>query len=239
MRYLFFVFLLCVSGILFAQETSDSKNHLLKFEVEFADTLLSKLDNRQFDAGSKKTKTARNLLYLQNRLDTLAREKVLSEFEAKGMPISSNEVLREYIKFGMDKTPMAPTLKGAIKNLGKKGYTGGSYLSVVIKIGLPTLSTNPKGIKPQMEITLRRFDATGKVQSRVLEKYKAPEALLAYIKKDNPFLKTIIPKRKTGLLAKKDEVVFDKTQREFIELLISELQPVLDNGIEQALGKLK
>lgn len=236
MKYLFFALLFSFSGILSAQKTI---NHILKFEVEVADTILSKLDNRSYESGSKKMKVANNKLYVKNRLDTLAREKVMAECEAMGMPISSNEVLREYIKFGMDKTPLAPTLKGAIKNLGKKGYKGDNYLAIVVKIGLPTMSMNSKGIKPQVEVSIRKFDATGKVQSRVLEKYKAPEVLLASITKDNPYLKTIVPERKTGLLAKKDEVVFDKTKREYIALLIGELQPILEKGIGKAMGKLK
>ena len=64
-------------------------------------------------------------LYLKHQLDTLARNAFDKELEGKNYPITSNEVLKDYIKFGMDQSsPLALNLKSAIKNLAKKGYEG-------------------------------------------------------------------------------------------------------------------
>ena len=95
-----------------------------------------------------------------------------------------------------------------------------------------------KGIKPQIEINLRQFDASGKVVKRIIEKHKASEAMLAYVTKDNPHLSGMVLPSKKGLTAKKGEVLFDKSRREFIDILIEELSPLLEAGVSQAVEKL-
>jgi len=238
MKYLLSLAILLFSQIGIAQESASSINHILKFEFEIADTLLNKLDNRVYEKQGKKMQVANNRLYLKHQLDTLARNTFYRELEGKDYPISSNEGLKDYIKFGMDQSPLALNLKSAIKNLAKKGYEGDAYFAISVKIAPAGIQLMSKGIKPQIEINLRQFDASGKVVKRIIEKHKASEAMLAYVTKDNPHLSGMALASKKGLTAKKGEVLFDKSRREFIDILIEELSPLLEAGVSQAVEKL-
>ncbi|MDW3650413.1 MAG: hypothetical protein R8P61_25280 [Bacteroidia bacterium] len=239
MKYFLSLAILFFTQIGIAQESGTSVNHILKFEFEIADTLLNKLDSRVYDKQGKKMQVANNRLYLKHQLDTLARNAFDQELEQKNYPISSNEVLRDFIKFGMDNSPLALNLKSAIKNLGKKGYKGDTYFAVSLKIAPGGIQLMAKGIKPQVEINLRQFDASGKVVKRIIEKQKASEAMLAYVTRDNPHLSGMVLESKKGLTAKKGEVLFDKSRREFIDILIEELRPLLEAGVSKAVSKLE
>ena len=229
-----------LSSSIHAQVKDASKNHILLFKAELADTLINVLDPRSSDKTSYTSKVKQNRLYVKNQIDTLAWMSLNTELKKSGFPISSNEELKQYIKFGMDGTPMALSLKSGIKNLGKKGYHGGQYFAAEIKIAPSTLSLMGKGIRPTVEVNLRRFDHTGKVINRIIKKHKSPEPILAYVHKDNPFLKSSGGlEMKKGLTAKAGEVVFDKSRRPFMELFLHELTPVIEAAIKNAVAEVK
>lgn len=238
MRTITLLTICCLIHLGFTQNAPATINHLLKFEFELADTLVNKLDDRSYEAQGKKVKVANNRLYLSHELDTLSRTIFSELFAEKGYPLTSNEVLKSHIKFGMDNTPLALSLKTAIKNLNKKGYAGDSYFAIQVKMGPGMVQILGKGIRPVVEVQLRQLGPDGKVVQRILEKYKAPEPILAYLTRDNPHLSGMSLESKKGLGAKQGEIVFDKTRREFMDILIEEFEPILDQGIRKAMGKL-
>jgi hypothetical protein len=236
MKYAYLLLFVIGSYSLFAQEKAAA--HYLKFEVSVADTVLNRLDPGEPEsrAAKEKLKSNKNHLYLSVR--EMIHDSLPLGLNAKHLEIRDNDTLSHYIKLGMEGFPLLSlSPKGPIKKLKKKGYQADLYLALDAKVDLAGFSISSKGIQPVVEIRLNAWDGDGNSLQKITHKEKLKKAILDKIDRDNEFIKYKNTEKAAGFSGKR--VKFDKTQRAFIDLLLSELEPQIALAVQHTLAKWK
>ena len=221
-----------------AQENGKMNSHFLQFDASIADTILNKLDPSEAitRTSKEKLKQHKNDIYLAIR--DRVEVQVLQALEEKGIAVLDNEVLADYIKLGMKGYPLAAlSPKGPIKKLKKGGYQADLYLTLNADLDLPSFSISSKGIQPVLQIRLNAWNADGKSVQKILHKERTKKAMLGKIDRDNEFIK-FQQNEKTDLFSGKF-VKFDKFRKSFIDLLLHELEPVIDDAVRNTVAKWK
>ena len=236
MKAFFLCSFIFFSFISFAQHPDHSACHYLKFEFELKDSLLFTLDPGELESRTDKERFASNKNHFFQGMRGFLRDSMLYALEQKEVAILDNEVLSKYIKLGTEGFPLlALSPKGPIKKLKKKGYEADLYLTLESKIELAGFSAFSKGIQPIIEIRLNAWDSDGNAVQKIVHKEKSKQAILGQIDRDNEYIKFKKTKPAKGFSNK--YVQFDKTERAFIDLLMSELEPLMKLAVDNTLSK--
>lgn len=215
------IFLLTTLSSLTAQEFTSSKNTLLELNAIIDSDVMDKLDAYSPISEREKDKLKESKDYLDARVTEIFLNAIYTELaDSKNIPLESKDAIRDFVTYGNDGLPNVLIPKAVIKKLGKKGYETDYYFSFSLNVDIPVLAKTNKfsgRVKPEYRCTIKVFDEDRAIVKKSEFKQKTKEPLLA---RD-------FPKRK-----------FDKLEKDYIDLLVEEMKPLLGEAIKQTVAQI-
>lgn len=216
--FLIVLLFIIASCQLFGQDQTASTNTLLSFSVQSSAGILDRLDTYELTTEREKSLYNRYQDALNARLVRFALDPFYAELAIAETTLEPKEALTEYLTYGKDGLPSVLFPKRAIKRVTNKGYTADHYFSTKISIEANgIISGTSKRVKPKVSCQIKVFDAEGEEVSNV-----EAEVLAANFIKSTEF----------------PNLTFDKIGLDYIEMLQSRLEPLVQQAVEEAVSKL-
>ena len=219
MKSILLFILILSSGLISAQEFTNSSNTFLHLSFVPPTEVFNKLDPYEPATTREKESFENSKKYFQGLVVNHFIKFIYDELEqAKGIQLQPINAMRDYIDYDKDGMPLFIIAKSAINSVMKNGYETDYFFKFDIGAEINIIMKGLAGqVKPNVTCGIKVWDKSKKVVKKANEKYKSKSAIKL----------TYFPKSK-----------FDKLDDGYMRLLFEKIKPQWETVVKAAINDL-